>query len=191
MAGLVGKKIGMTRIFDENGKAIPLTVVECLPNKIVQIKTESNDGHNAIVVGYEELKKPLKTKKFRHLKEFRLENIDEYQVGQELNTQLLTADARVIVTATSKGKGFQGVVKRHNFSQGPKTHGSRHHREPGSIGGCAAPGRVLKGKKLPGRMGNQRSTKKAIVAYLDHARNLIGIKGPIAGSKNNLVVISL
>jgi len=191
MAGLLGTKVGMTRIFDENGKAIPLTVVECLPNKIVQIKTVENDGYNAIVVGYSELKKPTKTKKFRTLKEFRVESTDEYTVGQELTTELLSDITKVTITANTKGKGFQGVIKRHNFSRGPQTHGSRHHREPGSVGGCAAPGRVLKGKKLPGHMGAVQQTKKGVVAYLDHSRNLVGIKGPVSGGKNNLVVISL
>lgn len=190
MPGILGKKIGMTQIL-EDGKMIPLTVIECQPNTIVQVKTQDKDGYNAIVLGFDELKNPKKNKQYYFKREFRVENPEEFKVGDKVTVENFNEVESVCYTATSKGKGFQGVIKRHNFSRGPETHGSRHHREPGSVGACAMPGRVVKGKKLPGRMGTGTITRKNVpVAYLDSEKHLIGLKGPIPGGKNNLVVIS-
>jgi len=190
MSGLIGQKLGMTRIIDENGNMIPLTVVQCHPNKIIQVKTTEKDGVNAIVLGHKPKKKATKNSHFQNVKQFDVENIEDFAVDQELTTEILAENKYVKISAKSKGKGFQGVIKRHNFSRGPETHGSRHHREPGSIGACAAPGRVLKGTKLPGQMGNVIVTRrKAEVVYFDHANHLVGIKGSIPGAKNNLVYI--
>ncbi len=190
MPGILGKKVGMTRII-VNGKMTPLTVVQCEPNTIVQLKTDEKDGYNAIVVGFDKLNKPTKNKTYRHLKEFKVDSLEDYKVGDLVDVSQFAEVKNCKVTAYSKGKGFQGVIKRHNFSRGPESHGSRHHREPGSVGACAAPGRVDKGKKLPGRTGNQKVTlTKAQVAYIEPELNLIGIKGPVPGAKNNLVVLS-
>ncbi len=181
----------MTRIFGDNGQAIPLTVVECSPNEIVQIKTAEKDGYTAIVVGFDAVKRPTKNKKYYHSREFKVENPEDYKIGDKITVETLQEVEAVDFCATSKGKGFQGVIKRHNFSRGPETHGSRHHREPGSIGACAMPGRVARGKKLPGRMGTDKVTRKNVpVAYLDLEKNLVGLKGPIPGGRNNLVAIS-
>lgn len=191
MPGILGKKVGMTRIINEAGKMIPVTIVECAPNTVVQLKTEAKDGYNAIVVGFEPLKKPTKNKKYKYQKEFRVENTEDYKIGDVVDVSQFSDVATCKLTSLSKGKGFQGVIKRHNFARGPESHGSRHHREPGSVGACAAPGRVAKGKKLPGHMGTHKVTlSKAKVAYLKPELNLIGIKGPIPGGKNNLVILS-
>jgi large subunit ribosomal protein L3 len=191
MPGILGKKIGMTRIFSEDGASVPLTVIECAPNTVTQVKTEEKDGYNAIVLGFGERKNPTKNKKFYFKREFRIENAEDFKVGDKVTVEALAEIEKVELCATSKGKGFQGVIKRHNFSRGPETHGSHHHRAPGSIGACAMPGRVAKGKKLPGRTGFQRVTRKNVpVAYLDAEKNLIGLKGAVPGGKNNLVAIS-
>ena len=181
----------MTRIFQEDGRVIPITVVECTPNEVTQVKTTEKDGYPAIVLGFSELKRPRKAKKFYHVREFRTEEGAEYKVGDKISLEDFQETETVAkVIAVSKGKGFQGVIKRHNFSRGPETHGSHHHREPGSIGACTKPGRVDKGKKMPGRMGtDQRTLKNIQIAYLDVKNNLIGLRGPIAGSKNGLVII--
>lgn len=190
MPGILGRKVGMTRI-NQDGKMVPLTVIQCQPNTIVQLKTEEKDGYNAVVVGFDELKKPTKNKKYKHLKEFKVDSLEGYNIGDLVNVTQFSDIENCKVTAYSKGKGFQGVIKRHNFSRGPESHGSRHHREPGSVGACAAPGRVAKGKKLPGHMGNKRVTLSSVkVAYIEPELNLIGIKGPIPGGKNNLVILS-
>ena len=181
----------MTRIFSEDGASVPLTVIECEPNTVTQVKTVEKDGYNAIVLGFGERKNPTKNKKFYFKREFRVENVEDFKVGDKITVEALQDIEKVNFTASSKGKGFQGVIKRHNFSRGPETHGSHHHRKPGSIGACAMPGRVAKGKKLPGRTGNKTvSYKNVPVAYLDTEKNLIGLKGPVPGAKNNLVAIS-
>jgi large subunit ribosomal protein L3 len=190
MSGIIGRKIGMTRIIDENGKMIPLTLVQCQPNKIIQIKTVEKDGVNAIVLGHEPKKRPTKNSKYQNISQFTVDKVEDFAVDQEITTETLSEKTHVKISATSKGKGFQGVIKRHNFSRGPETHGSRHHREPGSVGACAAPGRVLKGTKLPGQMGNVKVTRKsAELVYFDHSNHLVGIKGSVPGAKNNLVYI--
>ena len=189
MPGILGKKIGMTRVFQDDGRVIPITVVECTPNEVTQEKTAEKDGYPAIVLGFSKLKKPKKTRKFHYSKEFKTE--EEFKKGDKVTLDSLKEVEAVKITATSKGKGFQGVIKRHNFSRGPESHGSHHHRKPGSIGACAKPGRVHKGKKLPGRMGTDKVTLRSVkVAYLDVEKNLIGLKGPIPGPAGSLVILS-
>ncbi|MBT3864609.1 50S ribosomal protein L3 [Candidatus Peregrinibacteria bacterium] len=191
MSGILGKKIGMTRIFKEDGRVIPITVVQCEPNEITQIKTTEKDGYPAIVLGFSKLKKPSKTKKFYHQKEFKIEEGAEHKIGDQITLESFEEVEKASkVVAISKGKGFQGVIKRHNFSRGPETHGSHHHREPGSIGACAKPGRVDKGKKMPGHMGTDRITLQNVpIVYLDTKNNLIGLAGPIPGGTKGLVII--
>jgi large subunit ribosomal protein L3 len=190
MPGILGKKIGMTRIFEEDGTSVPMTVVQCEPNEILQVKNSEKDGYEAIVVGFWPLKKPSKNKKFRFVKEFKVADTKDMKIGDKVTLDILETIEKVSFTAVSKGKGFQGVIRRHHFSRGPTTHGSQHHREPGAVGCRAKPGRVFRGKKLPGRMGTVTvTTKKVPVAYIDKIQNLVGLKGPIPGPKNNLVII--
>ena len=191
MAGIVATKVGMTQIIDENGSMIPVTVLKAEANVIRSIKTEEKHGYNAIVIGYKRNSRK-KANPFYKTKEFRISNDSEFKAGDEVTTQILEGIENVKLTSTSKGKGFAGVIKRHNFSRGPETHGSHHHRAPGSIGGCAAPGRVLRGKKMAGHMGNQKVTvRQAKVVYLNHEQNLIGIKGSVPGAKNNIVELAI
>ena len=183
----------MTRIIQDDGRVIPVTVIECEPNEVTQVKTVEKDGYPAIVLGFSALKKPTKTKKFRHVKEFRIAEDAEFKKGDKMTLEKLQeAEVETVkVTAVSKGKGFQGVIRRHNFARGPETHGSHHHREPGSIGACAKPGRVAKGKKLPGRMGGaQVSLKKVKIAHMDPAKNLLALKGAVPGPNGGLVIIT-
>lgn len=190
MPGILGKKIGMTRVYNDEGCVIPLTVIQCTPNTVVQVKTVEKDGYPAVVLGFDALKKPSKNRKFRHLREFRISDEGSLKAGDEVKVDIFEDSEWVKVTSISKGKGFQGVIKRHNFSRGPETHGSHHHREPGSIGASARPARVHKGKKMPGRMGCDQITLKNVeIVYRDPEKNLIGIKGPISGSKGSLVII--
>lgn len=190
MLGILGKKLGMTRIIQDDGRVIPVTVVHCEPNEISQVKTTDKDGYPAIVLGFSKLEKPKKTRKYRFLKEVHIDEQEEYKKGEQVTLEKFKDIKDVIVTATSKGKGFQGVIKRHNFSRGPETHGSHHHREPGSIGACAKPGRVHKGKKMPGQMGNARVTLQKIkVVNLDTKNNLIALKGPLPGPNKGLIFI--
>lgn len=190
MPGILGKKIGMTRIFGDNGKPIPLTIVQCVPNEVTQVKTLEKDGYSAIVLGFQKLKNPKKNKQFYFKKEFRIENEEQYKKGSPVTVEMFQENEKVKISGISKGKGFQGVIKRFHFAGGPASHGSHHHREPGSIGARAKPGRVHKGKRLPGHMGSEMVTlKKAPIAYLNKEEHLIGIKGPIPGSKNSLVII--
>ena len=181
----------MTRIFQDDGRVIPITVVECEPNEVTQVKTVEKDGYPAIVLGFSKLKKAKKTKKFYHVREFKIETEEEFKKGDKVSLENLKEVEELKVTGISKGKGFQGVIKRYNFSRGPETHGSHHHRKPGSIGACAKPGREHKGKKLPGHMGTDRVTLRSVkVAYLDTEKNLIGLKGPIPGPNGSLVILS-
>lgn len=191
MPGILGKKIGMTRLIQDDGRVIPLTVVHCEGNQVVQIKTVEKDGYPAVVLGFGALSRPTKNRKFRYCREFRLpEGDSSLKTGDLLGVDQFEASEKVKVTGTSKGKGFQGVIKRHNFSRGPETHGSHHHREPGSIGARAKPGRVHKGKRMAGRMGNDTVTlKQTEIVYLDAAKQLIGIKGPVPGGNGSLVII--
>lgn len=193
MSGILGKKIGMTRLIQDDGRVIPITVVQCEPSEVTQIKTIDKDGYPAIVLGFSKLRKPTKTKKFRHIKEFRIKEDEQenYKKGDQITIENLNEMENVKITSISKGKGFQGVIKRYNFSRGPETHGSHHHREPGSIGACAKPGRVHKGKKMPGRMGGEKVTlSKVKIAHLDTKNHIIALKGPVPGPNGGLVIIS-
>ncbi|MBD3360829.1 50S ribosomal protein L3, partial [Candidatus Peregrinibacteria bacterium] len=141
MSGILGKKLGMTRLMQDDGRVIPITVIECEPNEVTQVKTVEKDGYPAVVLGFSKLKKPKKTKKFLFLKEFQVtqEEQENYRKGDRITLEKLQEIEKVKVTAISKGKGFQGVIKKYNFSRGPESHGSHHHREPGAIGACAKP----------------------------------------------------
>ena len=201
MKGILGKKIGMTQIFTEHGEVIPVTVVEAGPVVVTQIKTTENDGYTAIQVGFQDAKekslnKPQKghlaaanTLK-KHWKEFRLDSVEEYTVGQEIKADLFAAGELIDVTGISKGKGFQGPIKRHGQSRGPETHGSRYHRRPGSMGACSYPGRVFKNKKLAGHMGSVKVTVQNLeVVRVDADKNFILVKGAIPGAKGSVVTI--
>ena len=201
MKGILGKKIGMTQIFTEEGIVVPVTVVEAGPNVVTQVKTVEKDGYNAIQVGFEDAKekslnKPQKghlaaanTLK-KHLKEFRVDSVEGYTVGQEIKADLFAAGEKIDVTGTSKGKGFQGPIKRHGQSRGPESHGSRYHRRPGSMGACSFPGRVFKNKKLAGHMGSVKVTVQNLeVVRVDADKNLILVKGAIPGPKGSMVTI--
>lgn len=193
MSGILGKKVGMTRLIQDDGRVIPVTVLKCEPSEVVQIKTVDKDGYPAIVLGFSKLKKPTKTRQFKHLKEFRI-NEDEqenYKKGDQITIESLQEVETVKISSVSKGKGFQGVIRRHNFSRGPESHGSHHHREPGSIGACAKPGRVHKGKKMPGRMGGAKTTlSKVQIAHLDPKNHIIALKGPVPGPNGGLVILT-
>ena len=201
MKGILGKKLGMTQIFTEEGIVIPVTVVEAGPNVVTQVKTVEKDGYNAIQVGFEDAKekslnKPQKghlaaanTLK-KHLKEFRVDSVEGYTVGQEIKADLFAAGEMIDVTGISKGKGFQGPIKRHGQSRGPESHGSRYHRRPGSMGACSFPGRVFKNKKLAGHMGSVKVTVQNLeVVRIDAEKNLILVKGAIPGPKGSMVTI--
>ena len=192
MPGIIGKKIGMSHVIQDDGRVIPVTYLLCEPNEVVHVKTEDKDGYPAIVLGFDAYKNPSKNKKFKCTKEFRVDGTDDYKKGQTISVTHLKEQEieTVTITAKSKGRGYQGVIKRHKFARGPETHGSHHHRKPGSVGMCAQPGRVLKGKKLPGHMGNDTVTLKnrkvITVAESDH---VIAIKGPVPGARNTYVYI--
>ena len=194
MPGIIGKKLGMTRLFQDDGRVIPVTVIECTPNEVTQVKTVEKDGYPAVVLGFSKLKKPTKTRKFRRLKEFKIKQEEEanYKNGDAVSLEVFKDIARVEISGISKGKGFQGVIKRYNFSRGPESHGSHHHREPGSVGACAKPGRVLKGKKLPGRMGcDQKTLKNVSVEMVDLEKNIICLKGAVPGPNGGIITIRL
>ena len=198
---ILGTKLGMTQVFDETGKAIPVTVVEAGPCIVVQKKTIDTDGYNAIQVGFgevkeQELNKPKKghlakvqTKPLRYLKEFRIEDASIFQLGQELKADVFAAGEWVDVVGTSKGKGFAGGIKRHNFSRGPMGHGSKYHRRPGSAG-AKGPARIFKGRKMPGRLGGKTITVQRLMVFrVDAERNLLLVRGAIPGPKKSLVTI--
>ena len=200
--GVIGKKVGMTQIFNEEGLAVPVTVIKVDPIVVTQVKTVETDGYNAIQVGTVAAKEKHLTKaqighfaknkldNFRHLQEFRVENPQDYTVGQQIELSVLNDVQKVDVTGTSIGKGFQGTVKRHNFSRGPMAHGSKNHRAPGSIGAGTTPSRVIKGKRMAGNMGNERVTiSKLKLVKVDSENSLILIKGSVPGSEGKLVTI--
>jgi large subunit ribosomal protein L3 len=199
--GIIGKKLGMTQVFADDGAAVGVTAVEVEPSVILQVKTKAKDGYDSIQIGYGRTKqknvtKPLqghfnKANKgyFRKLKEFPAE-AGMYEIGQEINADIFQAGDLVDIAGTSKGKGFQGVIKRHGFHGGRATHGSMFHRAPGSIGASADPARVFKGTKLPGHMGCVRKTIQNLQVWQVRAdRNLLLVKGSIPGSKNGFVII--
>lgn len=199
--GILGKKVGMTQVFTDAGQLLPVTVIEAGPCVVVQKKTVSTDGYNALQVGFGEKRenlfnKPLKghyakvnIKPARFLREFRLENVDDYQIGQELKADVFAPGEQVDVVGTSKGKGFAGGIKRHGFQRGPMAHGSKSHRQIGSAG-PKGPARVFKGTKRPGRMGGERVTVQNLeVVKVDTERNLLVIKGAVPGPNGTLVMI--
>lgn len=200
--GLIGKKLGMTQIFADDGRRIPVTVVEAGPCVVVQKKLVATDGYDAIQVGFGEKEAAKATRPavghfkaagkgvFTHLREFRVENVDSFNIGDVLTAETFAPGDIIDVTGTSIGKGFQGVMKRWGFKGGRSSHGSRFHRAPGSIGCSATPSRVFKGKRMPGQMGNARVTiQKLQVVRVDAADNLLLIRGAIPGSDNGLVLI--
>jgi len=189
MPGILGKKIGMTRLLQDDGRVIPFTVIQCEPNEVVQVKTAEKDGYPAVVLGFDKLKKPSKNKKFRHIKEFTVSEGETLKKGDSVKVDIFKIEDLVSITSTSKGKGYQGVMKRYHFAGGPASHGSHMKREPGSIGARSKPGRIHKGKKMAGHMGLETVSIKNKVVYLDGEKNLIGIKGPIPGAKGNMIII--
>ena len=201
MKGILGKKLGMTQIFTEEGIVVPVTVVEAGPNVVTQVKTVEKDGYNAIQVGFEDAKEKSLNKPQKghlaaanvlkkHLKEFRVDAVEEFTVGQEIKADLFAAGEKIDVTGTSNGKGLQGPIKRHGQSRGPESHGSRYHRRPGSMGACSFPGRVFKNKKLAGHMGSVKVTVQNLeVVRVDADKNLILVKGAIPGPKGSMVTI--
>jgi len=201
---ILGRKLGMTQIFTEEGQVVPVTVIEAGNNVVFQNKTVENDGYDAVQLGFGEMKeknvtKPMKghfdkagVKPVRFIRELRLASASEYKVGDTIGVDVFNAGDVVDVTGTSKGKGFAGTIKRHNFACGPMGHGSKSHREPGSTGAMISGpgGRVLKGKKLPGHMGHEKVTVQCLtVARVDADKNLILIKGAVPGPKKGFVVI--
>jgi large subunit ribosomal protein L3 len=200
--GLLGNKIGMTQIFNESGNIVPVTVLKIGPCIITQIKTDLKDNYNAIQVGYGNLPSKFLTQPelghlqksniqpLKYLKEFRVENPEEFQVGQILTVDSFTAGQLVDVTGRSSGKGFSGLQKRYNFSRGPMTHGSKNHRAPGSIGMGTTPGRVLPGKKMAGQLGNKiTNIKKLKIIQVNVTENIIVVKGSVPGKPGNLLNI--
>jgi len=204
MAGLIGKKIGMTRIFDEAGVQIPVTVIEAGPCAVVQVKSDDSDGYNAIQLGFGAQKAKRASKAEvghaakagleaapRLMREFAADSGEEYEVGQQFTVDVFEAGDLVKVTGRSKGRGFQGVVKRHGFAGRPASHGHSQSRTPGSMGPGTDPSRVIKGKKLPGRMGGTRTTIRNLqVVRVDGERNLLFVKGGVPGARNSYVLIS-
>lgn len=202
--GLLGRKVGMTQIFSSDGKVVPVTVVEASPNRITQVKSVESDGYNALQIGVGVVKdknvtkaqkghfEKANVKPVRITRELRMSETPEQKPGDTITVDIFAEGEIVDVIGTSKGKGFAGTIKRHNFSRGPMGHGSKSHREPGSMGPriSGGGGKVFKGKKLPGRMGGERVTVQCLtVARVDVERNLILIKGAIPGPKNGSVLI--
>ncbi|MCF8082123.1 MAG: 50S ribosomal protein L3 [Deltaproteobacteria bacterium] len=200
---LLGKKLGMTRYFLEGGKSVPVTVLQVGPCVVIQKKTREKEGYDAVQVGFEptnlgRVNRPARGhfkasggRSFAWLREIKVDNLDAFELGQEIKSDVLSVGDRVHVKGLSKGRGFSGVMKRWGFSGGKKTHGSRTHRIPGSIGCSATPGRVLKGKKLPGRLGGQNVTVKNLqVVDVRPEMDVVLVRGPVPGSRNNIIEIA-
>lgn len=200
--GVIGEKLGMTQVYDEQGLCIPVTVIKVDPLTVTQVKTVETDGYNAIQVGVVPAKEKHLTKaqighlkknnleNFRHLQEFRVDNPADYTVGQKIDLGVLSEISKVDVSGKSIGKGFQGTVKRHNFSRGPMGHGSKNHRAPGSIGAGTTPGRIYKGKRMAGNMGNEKVTvSKLSVVKIISDKNLLLVKGSVPGPEGKLVTV--
>lgn len=204
MPGLIGKKVGMTRIFDAEGVQVPVTVIEAGPCPVVGVRSQEQDGYQAVQLGYGAKKAKRATRAElghaavaglesapRLMREFRTSNGEDYEVGQELTVEQFEAGDRIKVTGRSKGRGFQGVVKRHGFAGRPSSHGHPMSRNPGSLGPGTDPSRVIKGKKLPGRMGGARTTIRNLqVVRVDGERNLLFVKGGVPGARDGYVLIS-
>ncbi|AMB99150.1 50S ribosomal protein L3 [Aerococcus urinaehominis] len=200
--GILGKKVGMTQFFTESGELVPVTVIEAQPNVVLQVKTVETDGYEAVQLGFDDKREKLANKPHkghvakaettpkRFIKEFKDVELGEYETGKEVTVELFQAGDIVDVTGTSKGKGFQGNIKRHGQARGPMSHGSHFHRAPGSIGQASDASRVWKGKELPGRMGGERITIQNLeIVKVDAERNVILIKGNVPGAKKSLIEI--
>lgn len=204
MKGIIGKKVGMTQVFDDAGNAVPVTVIKAGPCYVTQIRTSDRDGYVAVQLGFEETKPKRLTQgqlghlrrnnlpALRYLREFRLlEDLVDVEEGQEIKADVFETGEKVDVIGTSKGRGFAGTIKRHGFGRQPKTHGqSDRERAPGSIGMCATPGRTLKGQRMGGRMGNERVTMKNLeVVVVDPEQNLLAVRGSVPGAKDGIVMV--
>ena len=203
MKAILGRKVGMTQLFLDDGTVVPVTVVEAGPCVVTQKKTVETDGYNAVQIAYGDIREKLVTKPMqghfkkagvdlkRRLREYHVNNTDDYALGQEIKVDVFEKGDIVDVQGTSKGKGFQGVIARHNAARGPMTHGSRNKRRPGSIGACADPSRVIKGKKLPGHGGAETVTVQNIeVVGVDADKNVLLVKGAVPGARGGLLSIS-
>lgn len=199
---ILATKVGMTQIFNEDGVLTPVTVLQAGPCAVTQVKTVENDGYSAVQVGFGDIREKLVNKpqkghfakagveNKRFLKEFKFDNAEEYQVGQEIKADIFEAGDKIDATATSKGKGFQGAIKRHGQSRGPMAHGSKYHRHAGSNGPATTPGRVFKGKHMPGHMGHVQVTIQNLeIVRVDAEQNLILVKGAVPGPKKSLVTL--
>ena len=199
---ILATKVGMTQIFNENGVLTPVTVLQAGPCVVTQVKTVENDGYSAVQVGYVDKREKLVSKPIkghfdkagvsykRYVREFKLENADQYSVKDEIKAEIFAAGDKIDATAISKGKGFQGAIKRHGQSRGPMAHGSKFHRHAGSNGACSDPSKVFKGKKMPGQMGNKKVTIQNLeIVKVDAENNLILVKGAVPGPKKSLVTI--
>jgi len=203
MLGLIGKKVGMTTIFNDKGEFVPVTVIEAGPCPIVQVKSKDKEGYNAVQLGFGEKRKTLFAKPIlghfeksgiepkKYLKEMKVEDVSNYKVGQELKVDIFSVGEKVDVIGTSKGLGFQGTMRRHNFKGGPKSHGqSDRQRAPGSIGGSSYPSRVFKGQKMAGRMGDEKVTlKNILVVGVDPTKNLLLVRGGVPGKPNGFLTV--
>ena len=197
--GLIGRKVGMTQVFQEDGTMVAVSVVAIEPNTVTRLRTPDRDGYTAVQIGTDVVKKLNKPDsgqlkdlpKVSSIREFRVDSVDDYSVGQVLGIADVFAEGDLVdVTGISKGKGFAGVIKRHNFHRGPKTHGSDHHRAPGSIGPGTTPGRVYRGLKMSGHMGDERVTiKKVRVVRTDTDRNLLLVNGSLPGARGSLILV--
>ena len=201
MPAILGKKVGMTQLFTEEGESVPVTVIEATPNRVTAVRTEDEDGYTAIQLAHGEVKESKLTKArlghlaktdapaMRNLREFRDPDM-EVEIGGEVTVEAFEPGTRVKVSAVAIGKGFQGTIKRHNFSRGPVSHGSHNVRAPGSIGASADPARVFKGMKMPGRMGGKRVTQRGLEVFrVDSERNLLMVRGSVPGPKNGTVEV--
>ena len=199
---ILATKVGMTQIFNENGALVPVTVLQAGPCVVTQVKTEENDGYKAVQVGFVDKREKLVNKPQkghfdkagvsykRYVREFRFENAEEYSVKDEIKAEIFAAGDKIDATAISKGKGFQGAIKRHGQSRGPMAHGSKYHRHAGSNGACSDPSKVFKGKHMPGHMGNVQVTVQNLeIVRVDTENNLLLVKGAVPGPKKSMVTI--
>ena len=199
LRGFLGKKIGMSQVFRDNGELVPVTVIQAGPCAITQIKSEDTDGYNAVQLGFGPTKKLNKTERghlknsepVKHLREVKADNLQDYSIGQQISVDIFAVGEKIDIIGTTKGRGFAGSMKRHGFGGGPRTHGqSDRSRAPGSIGGGTTPGKVYKGMKMAGHMGNEQVTVKNLeIVQIDQDRNLLVVKGGVPGAPNGLLVI--
>ena len=202
MSALLGKKVGMTNVFSSDGRLVPVTVLQVGPCVVTQVKTDETDGYTALQLGFDEkpvekLTKPVAghlkkatDKGYRVLREFRTDAVEDVEAGATLNVDMFKVGEKVTITGISKGRGFQGTIKRHGFSRGPETHGNRNHRKPGSIGNSAWPAKVIKGRRMPGHMGTDKTTVKNLtIVDIKHDDNLLLVKGAVPGFKTGVVEV--